>query len=348
MEDLVSIIIPVYNTEAYLRDCVQSALAQSYPHFELILIDDGSEDGSASLCASLCGEDRRIRFLPRPHMGVSTARNAGMEAAGGKYLFFLDSDDTMHPLLLEALVHLCEGTGAALATEVYRHVKAAEARDIMDSRRDGDDRSWEYTYMDNGEALRQFSSFENGYNFHGIGGKLVRRDAAGELRFRERMGNSEDTLFIYQLLEQGLDAVILWKEWYEYRKHPGGSSRRLSIQACKDSYQCQRYIRSREEAREGETGVSFWTVLISAHLRRLYVRSRMHDSREMILYLRELAREESESSRFSLIPWKERVKHYMAFRCYPLYVPLHGIMTLRWKIREWKQKRAREREGWNG
>lgn len=145
MEDLVSIIIPVYNTEAYLRDCVQSALAQSYPHFELILIDDGSEDGSASLCASLCGEDRRIRFLPRPHMGVSTARNAGMEAAGGKYLFFLDSDDTMHPLLLEALVHLCEGTGAALATEVYRHVKAAEARDIMDSRRDGDDRSWEYT-----------------------------------------------------------------------------------------------------------------------------------------------------------------------------------------------------------
>lgn len=342
MESMVSIIVPVYNSEAYLRECVQSVLSQHYPNFELILIDDGSQDGSAALCADLCDEDRRIRFLPRPHKGVSASRNAGIDAAGGEYVFFLDSDDTVHPCLLEALVSLCKGTGAALATEVYRHVEGVEPHDRMDSRSGGENRSWEYTYMDNEEALRQFSSAENGYNFHGIGGKLVLRSAIGPLRFDESLSNSEDTVFVYWLLDKGLDAVILWEEWYEYRKHPGSSSMRLTLQACEDGYQSLCRICRREEAREWNTGVIFWSMVISARLRRYYVRSRLSRNHELSKHLRALARDERGSGRFRLLPRKERIKHHTAFRCFPLYLPLHELLRLQWRIREWKRMRDQE------
>lgn len=348
MSELISIIVPVYNTEAFLRDCVQSALRQSYSNFELILIDDGSQDGSAELCRQLCSEDPRIRFLPRPHKGVSAARNAGIDAATGEYLFFLDSDDTVHPFLLEALVRLCKSTGAALATEVYRHVKNEEIREQMDSRRGGENPTWEFTYMNNAEAFQQFSSRQNGYNFQGIGGKMIRRSAAGTLRFRVDMRNGEDTLFVYQLIEDGLDAVILWAEWYEYRLHPGGASRRLTVQYCEDTLRCARYICQREMERESSAGVEFWTLYISAHLRRLYVRSRRSRNREVSAYLKELARQETVSDRFSLLSSKEQMKHYLAFHCFPLYLPMHGLGTLQWRLRERKQKRARDKEDWNG
>ena len=106
MTDRFSMIVTVYNTEAYLPRCVRSVLDQTYPGFELLLIDDGSQDGSREVCQSLCREDSRVRLLSRPHQGVSAARNAGLEAARGTYVFFLDSDDAMHPRLLEALLEL--------------------------------------------------------------------------------------------------------------------------------------------------------------------------------------------------------------------------------------------------
>lgn len=344
MTDLISIIVPVYNTEAYLTRCVRSVLDQTYPSFELLLIDDGSQDGSREVCQALCREDSRVRLLSRPHQGVSAARNAGLEAARGTYVFFLDSDDAMHPRLLEALLELCQATGAALATEVYRHVEAVEPRDFLDCLNEEDSRRWEYTYMDNREALRQFSSRENGYNFHGIGGKLVRREALGALRFDETLGNGEDTIFVYRLLERGMDAVILWEEWYAYRKHGTNASQSMSVASCADSHRCWAYIWEREKDRPASA--AFWAQVASAQLRRLYVRSRQGGRRELSAYLRRLAREEAATDRFRLLRRRERWKHYLAFWCYPLYLPMHRFSTWQWQRRE--QARRREERGWNG
>ncbi len=102
----ISVIIPVYNTKEYLEDCVNSVLEQTWTKIEVILIDDGSKDGSKELCEELCRRDNRIRLFPQEHKGGSAARNAGIEAAEGEYLFFLDSDDMIHPQLLEALYKL--------------------------------------------------------------------------------------------------------------------------------------------------------------------------------------------------------------------------------------------------
>ncbi len=92
---LVSVIIPVYNGEAYLARAVDSLLMQSFPDFELILIDDGSTDGSGQLCDVYAEKDPRVRVLHSPNEGLCAARNRGLESARGEYILFVDCDDTV-------------------------------------------------------------------------------------------------------------------------------------------------------------------------------------------------------------------------------------------------------------
>lgn len=343
MTELVSIIVPIYNSEAYLERCVRSALDQTYPYFELLLIDDGSEDGSPELCRELCRLDQRLRFLPRPHAGVSAARNAGLEAAQGTYLFFLDSDDTLHPRLLEALVELCQATGAALATELYRHVDGTAPQDRVASLDRENSRDWSYTYMRKEEAIRQFSTHENGYNFQGIGGKMIRRGDVGSLRFDLDRGNGEDTIFIYNFLNGGKDAVLLWEKWYDYWNHKDSVSRQLTVQYCKDVFTCANYISARELEQGRQEGAQFWTQVASARLRRMYVRGWEEGNREVSANVKTLARKLSQSQRFALLPPSERRKHVLAFSCYPLYLPLHRAMSWQWR----RNERRRNEGDWN-
>ncbi|UDE95155.1 glycosyltransferase [Carnobacterium viridans] len=103
MVELISVIVPVYKVEKYLTSCVTSLMAQSYRNLEIILVDDGSPDRSGDLCDTLAAQDERIVVIHKPNGGLSDARNAGIETAKGDYLFFLDSDDTIHEETLEIL-----------------------------------------------------------------------------------------------------------------------------------------------------------------------------------------------------------------------------------------------------
>lgn len=89
----LSIIIPVYNVEKYLKECVKSVLMQSIKDFEILLIDDGSKDSSGKLCDEIASTDSRIRVYHKPNGGLSSARNYGIDRALGEYIIFLDSDD---------------------------------------------------------------------------------------------------------------------------------------------------------------------------------------------------------------------------------------------------------------
>ena len=109
MNEKVSVIVPVYNVEAYLGKCVESVLRQTYADYELILVDDGSTDGSGALCDLLAQRDARIRVLHQENQGLSGARNAGLSVAAGQWVIFLDSDDFWGSSdLLERLVSFAE------------------------------------------------------------------------------------------------------------------------------------------------------------------------------------------------------------------------------------------------
>ena len=108
----ISVIVPVYQAEAYLQGCIDSVKSQTFTDWELILIDDGSRDGSPAICDRSAAEDSRIRVFHKPNGGVSTARNLGLQEAKGEYIAFLDSDDRFVPRTLETLWSLCRQAGA--------------------------------------------------------------------------------------------------------------------------------------------------------------------------------------------------------------------------------------------
>ena len=99
----ISVIIPVYNVEEYLPVCLDSVLAQTFSDFEAVCVNDGSPDNSAAILEKYAKKDARIKVVSRPNGGLSAARNTGLENACGEYIYFLDSDDYIHPQLLEIL-----------------------------------------------------------------------------------------------------------------------------------------------------------------------------------------------------------------------------------------------------
>ena len=117
-DTLISIVVPVYGTEAYLPQCVESLLAQTHSHLELILIDDGSPDHCGTLCDRYGEQDRRILVIHQENQGVSAARNAGVKAAHGQYIAFVDSDDWVEPDYLVELLQAAEQSEADAVVEV--------------------------------------------------------------------------------------------------------------------------------------------------------------------------------------------------------------------------------------
>ena len=96
MNDLISVIVPVYNVENYLVRCLDSILMQTYPRFEVLLIDDGSTDKSGAVCDAYAEKDCRIKVIHQKNRGLAAARNVGIDASQGNYLIFVDSDDYVH------------------------------------------------------------------------------------------------------------------------------------------------------------------------------------------------------------------------------------------------------------
>lgn len=119
MKPLISIIVPVYKVEPYLKRCVQSILAQTYPHWELILVDDGSPDRCPQMCDEFAAQDHRISVIHKANGGLSDARNHGLDASKGDYIFFVDSDDYIHSKTIEAMTGLSIGNNADIVQCSY-------------------------------------------------------------------------------------------------------------------------------------------------------------------------------------------------------------------------------------
>lgn len=99
-----SIIVPVYNVEQYLENCINSVLNQSFRNFQLILVDDGSKDSSGEICDRFAQKDSRVKVIHKPNAGVSAARNTGIDIATGQFICFIDSDDWIESEYLQKIV----------------------------------------------------------------------------------------------------------------------------------------------------------------------------------------------------------------------------------------------------
>ena len=114
-QELITVIIPVYKVEAYLEKCVESVRNQTYANLEIILVDDGSPDGCPAMCDELAARDERIQVIHRENGGLSAARNTGLDAAKGRYVAFVDSDDYIASKMFEKLHAALIGARADMA-----------------------------------------------------------------------------------------------------------------------------------------------------------------------------------------------------------------------------------------
>lgn len=122
---MVSVIVPVYKVEKYLKKCVESIRQQSYSNLEIILVDDGSPDKCGQMCDEFAKGDSRIKVLHKKNGGLADARNAGIEKASGEYLLFVDSDDWIHPMLVEKTLYDAQKHGADVV--VFDYVSVEES-----------------------------------------------------------------------------------------------------------------------------------------------------------------------------------------------------------------------------
>ncbi len=115
MMPLVSVIIPVYNVQLFLREALDSVVTQTYHNIEIIVIDDGSDDGSEIICDEYQEKDSRVCVIHQKNHGLSTARNAGLDIVSGEYIAFLDSDDAYHPDMIQKMLKAMARWGADIA-----------------------------------------------------------------------------------------------------------------------------------------------------------------------------------------------------------------------------------------
>lgn len=119
--NIVSVIVPIYNVKRYLRRALDSILSQTHKAWEAILVDDGSTDGSSLIVDEYAGRDPRFKVIHKPNGGLSDARNAGMEHIGGEFLIFLDSDDFLHPQLMQLCLEAAVRDNSDMVAFTYDH-----------------------------------------------------------------------------------------------------------------------------------------------------------------------------------------------------------------------------------
>ena len=127
---LVSIIVPVYNAEDYLRYCVDSILQQSYANLEVILVDDGTKDSSPQICDEFAAQDNRVTVIHQENGGIAKAQNTGLDAAHGEYIAFADNDDILDRHNIEYLLHALQNTGADMSKARWRQFGVSQLDEV--------------------------------------------------------------------------------------------------------------------------------------------------------------------------------------------------------------------------
>lgn len=204
---LISVIVAVYNIEEYLPRCVDSILAQTYANLEIILVDDGSTDRSGIICDGYGERDGRVRTLHKKNGGLSDARNAGLEAAQGAYIGFVDGDDWIEPDMYRAMYEACEREGAQVAACRYKQITksgvidASAAHSVSLARK---------------EALEIYVSGDERYQiYNSVWSKLFAAELIRGMRFPVGK-NSEDIMFTTKAFCRMERLAYLDKAYYNY------------------------------------------------------------------------------------------------------------------------------------
>ena len=210
---LVSVVVPAYNASKYIGQCIDSLLAQTYRRFEIVVVDDGSTDSTPDVLSGYAGLEN-VRIVRQENRGVSAARNAGLSLAKGEYVAFVDSDDVVHPELLERCCGLIGEYGCEFVLLTLAEFEDDENPDFKPVSRDGFDMVQ--------DPLRYY--LENGFK-GGMSSMVVKRSQVEGLKFPVGVSKGEDLCFSYSLLRRLSKGARIREPVYFYRRTQGSLDR---------------------------------------------------------------------------------------------------------------------------
>ncbi len=218
MDDLISVIVPVYNVEKYVKKCVDSIIAQTYRNLEIILVDDGSTDSSGRICDELASIDKRIIVIHKPNGGLSDARNAGISIARGKYLGFVDGDDLIHPQTYEILLTNALKCDAEISEGGYITSSKVSFEDFKENYK-----SYDCIMLEPQKALVDI--YTDKHYFHIMAWtKIYRKELFEKIEFPKGKVH-EDMKIMYKLFESCLCLVSTTLPLYFVTERPGSITR---------------------------------------------------------------------------------------------------------------------------
>ena len=205
---LISIIIPVYNSAEYLQECIDSVVSQSYQNLEIILINDGSTDNSGDICDIYAWNDARIKVIHQHNCGPSVARNVALDTMQGKYVTFIDSDDTIHPCYIETLYNNMTAYNADISsTRLYTSPKHHHDKNTV---------SGNINIYSSIEAVKHIL-YQNVLD-SAVAGKLYKSELWKQIRFKTNI-YYEDLDVFYLIYFKASHIVHIDCKMYYYRQH---------------------------------------------------------------------------------------------------------------------------------
>lgn len=208
--ELVSVIIPIYNSEKVLYRCLESIIKQTFTNIEIILVNDGSLDDSLSIIKKFANKDQRIKVINQKNAGVSAARNAGIEASNGNFITFIDADDYVEVNYIEELYDTLYKYNAdiCLCTELEEMPNGKILVKKIDDTKE--------------EYLPKIFSINAGYSYINdnckdkVWGAIYKRTVIGDIRFVTDLFVGEDSLFFAQVAKNSKNIVRIYKQLYHY------------------------------------------------------------------------------------------------------------------------------------
>lgn len=199
MKELISVIIPVYNTEQYLKRCIESVLKQTYKNIEVILVDDGSTDNSLTICNEYANIDNRVSVIHQRNSGVSTARNQGIEIMKGEYFICIDSDDWIEPNMIETLYNYIKKNDVDISICNFYINKESGEQSIKN-----EVKKQELILTDIKEMYENLfdEKMFGGYLWNKLIKTSIIKDNTEKILFNEKIAIEEDVLFLINVLKR--------------------------------------------------------------------------------------------------------------------------------------------------
>lgn len=208
----ISVIIPIYNAEKYIGECIESIISQKYRDFEVILVDDGSKDGSGIICDRYVAEDSRFKVIHQENRGISAARNAGLEKARGEYITFVDSDDCLAKDMFDQWMKAAVKYDADIVKCLATKDKAS-----LDIVQQGESLLWRI-YQKDEMYDKLFARSEIDWQYLSVWGKMYKREICKGVQFQP--GRIEDGQLNCQVFHRAQRIVGCEQRFYYWRQNP--------------------------------------------------------------------------------------------------------------------------------